>query len=150
MKKKLLITVSLILAFILILNCVFVSSFIVFAEYDTSAAFDRSEGSISTPEGKLRILVLSDLQFANCIEMAFAFSAAKQTVSKAKPDLILTTGDNFGNNVKERHLNAFVRFMDSFDIPWGVTFGNHDYNASFLWRNTARLYRTPTTAFSTE
>lgn len=122
--------VSILLISLIILDAVFISCFIVTGEYSSSITVDKEGCILSSDEG-VRILVLSDLQGSNYIEMSWAFSAAKETVRRARPDLILTTGDNFGNNIERHHLDAFIRFMDSFGLPWGVVFGNHDYNVSF-------------------
>lgn len=103
----------------------------VFDSYETRAVVDKNNFTINCESDDIKILILSDLQFSNYIEMAWAFSAAKRVLKKTTPDLILTTGDNFGNNVTEKHLNALVKFMDSFGVLWGVTFGNHDYNSKF-------------------
>ena len=131
MKKRTLTRVIAILLILTItLDAAFISCFIVVGDYNSSITVDRQSRVLSSDED-VRILVLSDLQGSNYIEMSWAFAAAKETVRRAKPDLILTTGDNFGNSVSLHHLNSFVRFMDSFGIPWGVVFGNHDYNPSF-------------------
>lgn len=131
MKKKILLRAACImLAVLIILDAIFISCFIVTNEYDSSITVDKESRVLSSDED-VRILVLSDLQGSNYLELSWAFAAAKETVRRAEPDLILTTGDNFGNEVSEHHLDAFIRFMDSFGIPWGVVFGNHDYNVSF-------------------
>ncbi len=127
---KVFISVSLIVALLLCSFCRFISCFIA-KRGSSSLTVDKESGILSSNREEIQILLLSDLQFANYIEMAAAFSSVKKLIKDSKPDLILTTGDNFGNNVDRHHLSAFIRFMDSFDIPWGVTFGNHDYNADF-------------------
>ncbi|MBQ7343698.1 MAG: metallophosphoesterase [Clostridia bacterium] len=129
-RRVILRVVGILLAVAIILDAAFVACFIVAGKYESSITVDKDSRVLSSDEG-VRILVLSDLQGSNYIELSWAFAAAKETVRRAKPDLILTTGDNFGNDVSLRHLDAFVRFMDSFGLPWGVVFGNHDYNPSF-------------------
>ncbi len=130
-KKRLIISVWALVALIAFtFSVLFVSCFIA-PSLNGNIEFDREMKLLSTDSDEARILVLSDLQFCNYFEMANAFYALKRTVKAASPDLILTTGDNFGNNVKKSHLNSFIEFMDSLSIPWGVTFGNHDYNADF-------------------
>lgn len=51
-----------------------------------------------------------------------------ETINATKPDLILITGDviygEFDDNGSV--LKSFVKFMDSFGIPWAPVFGNHD------------------------
>ncbi len=116
---------------VLVLNGFFISCFFAGSIPKSSAEIDKEAHKIVATGKSAKILVLSDLQFSNYIEMAFALSAIKRTVKLSAPDVILTTGDNFGNNAKRYHLDAFIRFMDSLEIPWGVTFGNHDYNVSF-------------------
>lgn len=52
----------------------------------------------------------------------------KFLVNKTTPDLILITGDIIYGEFDDsgRSFDEFVKFMDSFEIPWAPVFGNHD------------------------
>ena len=74
-----------------------------------------------------KILVLADVQADNDDATGanrFASEALITTlVEKSDPDLIVTVGDNaIGGFAYE----WFVKFLDSFDIPWAPIMGNHD------------------------
>ncbi len=86
---------------------------------------------------KFNILHLSDLHIGNSFisfkRDRMAFRAIRQLINHAQPDLIVVSGDvaypvpflsGSGNNLQATRL--FAGFMESFEIPWTVTFGNHD------------------------
>lgn len=52
----------------------------------------------------------------------------RTTVEKAKPDLIIITGDLVYGEFDDKgtSLLDLISFMDSFGIPWAPVFGNHD------------------------
>ena len=52
----------------------------------------------------------------------------RETVEKTEPDLIIITGDLIYGAYDDNGsvLLDFIRFMESFDIPWAPVFGNHD------------------------
>ncbi len=56
------------------------------------------------------------------------FGYIRRAVKKAKPDLIIITGDIVYGEFDDsgRITKKFVRFMDSLGIPWAPIFGNHD------------------------
>ena len=93
----------------------------------------------STPEdeSELRILQLTDVHIGagafSTKKDAWAIEAVAETVRKAKPDLVVVTGDvaypvpfqaGTFNNQKEAEL--FATLMDSLGVYWTMTFGNHD------------------------
>ncbi len=49
-------------------------------------------------------------------------------ITQTKPDLIFITGDIIYGSFDDsgRTMEWFCSFMDSFEIPWAPTFGNHD------------------------
>lgn len=74
-----------------------------------------------------KVLVLADTQLDNDDALGanrFASEALiTALVEKSDPDLIVTVGDNaIGGFAYE----WFIRFLDSFDIPWAPVMGNHD------------------------
>lgn len=52
----------------------------------------------------------------------------RETIEQTNPDLILVTGDMIYGEFDHdgSTLQDFIRFMDSFKIPWAPVFGNHD------------------------
>ena len=56
------------------------------------------------------------------------FSYIRETIKNTNPDLILITGDIIYGEFDDKgtSLKAFVKFMESFGIPWAPVFGNHD------------------------
>lgn len=56
------------------------------------------------------------------------FRYIREAVNRSKPDLILLVGDNVYGEFDDNGyaLEAFVQFMESFQIPWAPVLGNHD------------------------
>jgi 3',5'-cyclic AMP phosphodiesterase CpdA len=89
------------------------------------------EGAYSTvtmPASRaFRIIVLADIQLtSNPFDDFRSLDAVRETVEKADPDLIVTVGDNVSWIFAPRLARRIVRLMESFEIPWAVTLGNHD------------------------
>ncbi|MFW5780156.1 MAG: metallophosphoesterase [Bacillota bacterium] len=62
-----------------------------------------------------------------------ALNAIRKLVKHTQPDLIIVTGDmvypvpvQSGSMNNRRATQLFGTFMDNFNIPWAVTYGNHD------------------------
>ncbi len=83
------------------------------------------------------ILQLTDLHFGRGIlslkSDKLAHNAIVTLVERIKPDLIIITGDNvypipiFSGTCNNMRQSKYVgELMDSFQIPWTLTFGNHD------------------------
>lgn len=53
----------------------------------------------------------------------FARELIKKSIEQSKPDLITFTGDNASGDITYIEL---VKYIDSFNIPWAMTMGNHD------------------------
>ena len=51
-------------------------------------------------------------------------------LNKRKPDLIVLTGDNVLMATKDTVIKQ-VAFLDSLDVPYTFTFGNHDYQGLY-------------------
>ena len=51
-----------------------------------------------------------------------------EIVNATNPDLIILTGDNIYGEFDDKGTvwTSFINFMDSFEIPWALIFGNHD------------------------
>lgn len=59
---------------------------------------------------------------------ALAWSVMRQIVERVNPDLIVLSGDNVYGEFDDKgtSLQALVAEMESYKIPWTLTFGNHD------------------------
>ena len=57
-----------------------------------------------------------------------AYDLMTEVIEASNPDLILVSGDNvYGKYDDDGHLHEeFVKFMESFNIPWAPIMGNHD------------------------
>lgn len=72
-----------------------------------------------------RILQLTDIHFGLATNFAEEWPYFDEVISQASPDLIVMTGDMF-MNASVDVADKLYTYMDSKDIPWTVTFGNHD------------------------
>lgn len=84
-----------------------------------------------------KILQLTDMHFGRGFLSLradrLAHNAVVTLVERVKPDLIVVTGDNvypvpiFSGSVNNLRESKYVgKLMESFGIPWTMTFGNHD------------------------
>lgn len=53
-----------------------------------------------------------------------------ETTNYHKPDLIVMTGDNF-TNASKAIINRAISYYDSWNIPFALTYGNHDFQGSY-------------------
>lgn len=100
--------------------------------------------------GHLKVLQISDLQDNRftCVDTLRFMEAA---VKKIKPDLIVFTGDQLDvvdlwgkgercrRNV-EKAINRLFSVFESFDIPFVLTFGNHDRETGLPNEEQAKIY----------
>lgn len=92
---------------------------------------------ITARNGKIRILALTDthLEVTGLYAHSFwyknvmvrkAYKHIDTLVKTANPDFILVTGDILTDPLSDIVMEDFRNFMDSYNIPWTITFGNHD------------------------
>ena len=109
----------------------------------------KKENTVNIPKGeKLRILQLTDMQIIDSSQCRRpdrlcsremenwapiyieknCYSHIRDLVTQTHPHLIIITGDIVYGEFDDsgRILREFASFMDSLDIPWAPTFGNHD------------------------
>ena len=72
-----------------------------------------------------RILQLNDIHLGNKDDRQKQYDFIELTVNDADADLIVLCGDLF-TFADKAVVKEFCAWMDSFGIPWSVTFGNHD------------------------
>ena len=90
--------------------------------------FDKETHTISVSDDEpLKILQLSDTQICGLGDSLKSLGLIKQIIEKAEPDLIFLTGDNLMNDSKRHMVRKYIRYFDSYEIPWAPVMGNHDY-----------------------
>lgn len=77
-----------------------------------------------------RILQLGDIHLGSKDNIDEHLSFLTLTINDANADLIVLNGDTF-TFASKRVVKQLFDFIDSFEIPWTVTFGNHDEQNSF-------------------
>ena len=100
--------------------------------------------------GHLKVLQISDLQDNRftCVDTLRFMEAAVKSI---KPDLIVFTGDQldvvdlWGKGEKcrknvEKAINRLFSVFESFDIPFVLTFGNHDRETGLPNDEQAKIY----------
>lgn len=103
--------------------------------------FDREECALMVnDDADIRILQISDTQITALGDSLKAFGSIKRTVEKARPDLIVLTGDNLMNDSTKGMLNRYINFFDEFEIPWAPVLGNHDYKTKMTMEEQCSLY----------
>ena len=77
-----------------------------------------------------RILQLTDTHIGDKDNTKIHYDFLDLTINEAHPDLIVITGDVF-TFASKHTAKEFVKFMDDHNIPWTLTFGNHDEQCFF-------------------
>ncbi len=105
---------------------------------------------IKFKNGKLKVLQISDLQDTKCTSVdTLRFMEA--AVAKTNPDLIVFTGDQLdvvglwgkGEKAEANVKTAIERLFgvfDRFDVPYVLTFGNHDCETGVSNEKQAEFY----------
>jgi len=77
-----------------------------------------------------KILQLSDLHLANKDDRERQYEFLQETIDMADANMIIVTGDLFTFATKKVAKELFS-FLDKQEIPWTITFGNHDEQCYF-------------------
>ena len=77
-----------------------------------------------------RILQMTDVHLGNQDILEKHFDFMKLTIQESNADLIVVTGDVFTFADKNTAKETF-KFFDNFNIPWTMTWGNHDEQVYF-------------------
>ena len=77
-----------------------------------------------------KVLQLTDIHLGNKDNQKLHLDFMDLTIKDANADFIVVTGDlfTFADKVTAKRL---FKFLDSYEIPWTVTFGNHDEQCYF-------------------
>ena len=86
--------------------------------------------SVALNNGEFRILQLTDTHIGDKDDFKLHSKFMDLTINDAKPDMIIVTGDLFTFASKSTALE-FFNWLDGHNVPWTVTFGNHDEQCYF-------------------
>lgn len=95
---------------------------------------------------KFRILQLTDTHFGNLPEAdddIRTYKLLEKIIVDTKPDLIIHTGDvMWSDGVKNADIvfTNVMKFIDQFDIPFALTFGNHDTEEIVSRKDLRNIY----------
>lgn len=77
-----------------------------------------------------RILHLTDTHISDKDNQDLHYEFMDLTIKEANPDMIIVTGDLF-TLASKTTAKRFFNYLNSFNVPWSVTFGNHDEQVFF-------------------
>ena len=77
-----------------------------------------------------RVLQLTDLHISDKDNQDRHYAFMDLTITDSQPNLIVVTGDLFTFASKNTAKKLFS-YLDSHNVPWTVTFGNHDEQCLF-------------------
>ena len=120
MNKKLLFAIPVILP--LLASCVGTKQYAL-EDYEVGVKW-------SNPEEDFRILQLCDIHLSQSDIYERHFKLLGKTIKQANPNLIVLNGDSFTYADKGVVAKLFA-FIDSYDIAWTFTYGNHDDQGYF-------------------
>lgn len=85
---------------------------------------------------EFRVLQLTDIHWSFNTDMKAQSAYLTALVEYAKPDCLMITGDSLLDATKDIATRLYS-LIDSFNIPYGVTYGNHDMQGlwSTKWMN---------------
>lgn len=99
--------------------------FIVMISFDVKS--DGNNKLVCNPNGDFAILVVSDPQCDNEIQWHEARDELEILVKRANPDFVLINGDmNSHNKISHDMWDLFISPLESRNICWSTTNGNHD------------------------
>ena len=103
---------------------------------NTGTHHDVSEykaGEITLSDDEFNVLQLCDIHLSNKDNQELQLNFLDLTISEAVSDgvdLIVLDGDVF-TFADEATVNKFFSFLDGYNVPWTMTFGNHDEQCYF-------------------
>ena len=125
-------------------------------DYDSAFTFiDASKSDTgyyefvaSSEEDEFKVLHLTDVHIGagafSAQKDRWALEAVSTIVHRAKPDLVIVTGDmaypvpfQAGTFNNKREAEMFAALMEKLGVYWTITFGNHDTEATTTRRYTA-------------
>ncbi len=104
-------------------------------------------------DGEFKILQLADLQ-DTALAQSLTYEYIEAIINEEDPDLIVLTGDNIAGGTGDALTESVARwqvkkgidntmsFLDAFNIPVAVVFGNHDAEALISKEEQMAMYQT--------
>lgn len=145
MKHKL-INISIIISCIAIfIGLLFISYFVFpfllpIVPQSSNLEVDKVQNLINCNSTQLTVLQLTDIHLDDEFETPFTFSKIKRLIYKSNPDLIVFTGDLFGDGCSKGGVEQFIDYMEDFKLPWAVVFGNHDNETPYTLPELSNLF----------
>lgn len=83
---------------------------------------------INVNKDEFKIMQLTDVHLTYGFDYLDrkTFKLINGLITKEEPDIIIVTGDLFMTLYAKSVFKKFIKFIDSYDIPWSITFGNHE------------------------
>lgn len=112
--------------------------FLIGCAKGVTASLDDYLNEITKSTDEFVVCSLQDIHLSNLStvddELAYlekaVYSKGKLEGTNEKPDLIVLNGDTFMDTNKNT-VNRFFKWIDSLDIPFAYTYGNHDLQNSY-------------------
>lgn len=84
--------------------------------------------TINVSQENIKIMQLTDLHLTYGFDHQDrkTYKLIDKLIITEKPDVIIVTGDLFMSIHGRRVFKQFIKFMDGYDIPWSLVFGNHE------------------------
>lgn len=77
-----------------------------------------------------KVLQLTDLHYSVTTILPDADAFVKQEIEDANADLIVITGDTF-MDASTSIVQHVINYLDSFNVPFALTYGNHDFQGDY-------------------
>ena len=89
---------------------------------------DSEFGYLDIKKDNLKIMQLTDLHFTYGFDYLDqkTFRLLNDLIIQQNPNIIVITGDLFMSIFALPILRRFIKFIEDYQIPWTITFGNHE------------------------
>lgn len=98
--------------------------------------------TLDIKDDNFKIMQLTDIHIGIETNLFEVKALIKEYIEEVNPSLMVLTGDTFMNTTKNITIDT-LKYIDSFDIPFAYTYGNHDlqglYSADFLPNEIMKL-----------
>lgn len=101
-----------------------------------AVTLDSYGGQVEVGSNSAKILQLTDIHWTLTTDVDVEKRLIAKVIEEADPDFIIVTGDTFFI-ANENLVNTFFSFMESTQKPYGLLWGNHDYEGTYSrdWLN---------------
>ncbi|MBI9105237.1 MAG: metallophosphoesterase [Spirochaetales bacterium] len=134
---RLIISLVLVLGSFVLGSCVSITNKTITGEqsgeiWSEDSIYDRESvpALVKKQNEDFKILLFSDIQLDSFLNDAIALELVDTLVKEVRPDMIMTAGDNTAWIFADDLTLKLISQMESYNIPWGVTLGNHDSEGS--------------------